>query len=135
MIPRKDNWRAELFGCVSGSVRAPCKAGKNDCALFAAGAVKAMTGVDLAVGWRSKYRTLAAGKKLLRNEGFADLGELAAHHFEEIPPLHAQVGDVALVDGDEDPALGIVQGAFVWVRMPEGIGSKPLTDIMRAFRV
>ena len=135
MTPRKDNWRTELFAFVIGSAREQFKAGKNDCALFAAGAVKAMTGLDLAVGWRGKYHTLKTGKERLQKEGFADLAALAAHHFEEIPPLNAQVGDIAVVEGDDAPALGVVQGAFVWVRMPHGIGSVPLTDVKRAFRI
>lgn len=135
MNTRKPTWRADLLAYLTASARDEFRVGTNDCALFAAGAVKVMTGKDLAKGWRGKYRSLAKGKALLKKEGFADLAELSAHHFEEIPPLMAQVGDVAIVEGDDDPALGIVQGASVWVRMPSGIGSVPLTEVKRAFRV
>ena len=135
MKPRKPTWRADLLAYLSESARADFRVGKNDCALFAAGAIKTITGEDLARGWRGKYRSLKKGKALLKKQGFNDLAELAAHHFEEIPPLMAQVGDVAIVEGDDDLALGIVQGASVWVRMPSGIGSVSLTEVKRAFRV
>lgn len=134
-IQKKPNWRSELFAFVEASVREPFAAGKNDCALFAAGAVRAMTGHDPAKGWRGKYRTLKTGKKRLKEAGYSDLGEMAAAHFPEVPPLMAQVGDIATIEGDEDPVLGIVQGAFIWVRMIDGIGSRPLTDAKRVFRV
>lgn len=134
-MKRKDNWREELFKYVAASVREPYAPGKNDCALFSAGAVKAMTGVDLAKGWRGKYRTLAGGYKQLKKKGFDSLPELAAAHFPEIPALMAQVGDLAVVDAPDGEALGVVQGARVWLRLEEGLGFQDITDVKRAFRV
>lgn len=133
---RKTDWRKELVAYLSSVNRADFKAGQHDCALFAAGAVKVMTGEDLAKGWRGKYRSLKRGRELLKQNGFADHIELAASLLEEVPPIMAQVGDIAVVEENGERALGVVQGAWIWVvRVESGLGRLTLTDAKRAFRV
>jgi len=104
---RHPNWRPALRDYVEDVARKPFRYGSHDCALFTAGAVKAMTGVDHARGWRSQYRSLAKGREML----------------------------AAVLDGDGGDALGVVQGAFVWAADPNGLRSVPLIQAKRAFRV
>jgi hypothetical protein len=131
---RFPDWRKRLLHYVAGVSRARFQAGKLDCALFAAGAVHAMTGADLARGWR-KYRSLKKGRALLADKGFADHVALAASLLPEIPPSFASVGDIAVLTADEDDALGVVQGPNIWALRPDGLGTVPLTQAKRAFRV
>jgi len=134
-IARTNTWHADLLKYAQDVARREFKPGQHDCALFTAGAVKAMTGVDLARGWRSKYRSLKRGHALLRENGFPDLASLVAEHFQEIPSLSAQVGDIAIIEQDGEQALGIVQGRYAWVLHVGGLGVVDLTNIARAFRV
>lgn len=132
---RLPNWRSALRDYVEDVARKPFRYGTHDCALFVAGAVRAMTGVDHARGWRSQYRSLAKGQKLLAAKGHQDHVALVASLFEEIPVLRAQVGDIAVLDGDGGEALGVVQGPYVWAADPHGLRSVPLIQAKRAFRV
>lgn len=134
-LSRHPKWRASLCAFLSSVSRAEYKPGQHDCALFAAGAIQAMTGEDLAAEFRGQYQSIGDGYALLREKGFDGPVEFAAAHFEEIEPLFAQVGDLAVVDGDDSDALGIVQGSQVYVLRLDGPGRVDLTDVKRAFRV
>lgn len=132
---RLPNWRSALRDYVEDVARKPFRYGTHDCALFVAGAVKAMTGVDHARGWRSQYRSLAKGRKLLAEQGHQDHVAMVASLFAEIPVLRAQVGDIAVLDGDGGDTLGVVQGPYVWAVDPHGLRSVPLIKAKKAFRV
>lgn len=110
----------------------PFRPGRNDCALFAAGWVKQVTGQDLARGWRSTYRSLKRGQQLLEEAGFADHVVMAAAHLPEIAPAFAQVGDLAVL---ENNAFGIVAGEMIYCLKPEGLGLIPRSAMRRAFQV
>lgn len=135
MVERRKDWRPRLAAYLGEVARLRFRPGEHDCALFAAGAVEAMTGTDLAAGWRRTYRTLEDGLALLAQEGHGDHVALAAAHLEEVAPIRAQVGDVAAVREGAALALGIVQGPSIYVLRPSGLGLVPLTDAERAFRV
>lgn len=62
-MTRCEDWHARLAAYVFDAGRTPFAYGSHDCALFAAGAVEAMTGTDLAAGWRGIYRTLAGASR------------------------------------------------------------------------
>ena len=132
---RTPNWKLALIQYVGESARKPFAFGSHDCALFAAGAVLAMTGVDLAAKWRGKYTTLNGGLLALKRAGYADHVALAAANFKAIAPAFAAPGDLAVIDGPEGAALGVVQGEGVYVLTQGGMGMLPLTHARTAFRV
>ena len=134
-MTRLPDWHARLVAYLAAAARTPFDPGRHDCALFASGAVEAVTGMDLAEGWRGRYRTLAGGRRVLKRAGFADHIDLAARCLEEVPVSWARPGDIAAVPSADGPALGVVQGGAVYVIGPAGIGLVPLRDATRAFRV
>lgn len=93
MTAKRDDYRTRLAAYVASVAGQPFRPRKHDCALFAAGAVEAMTGVDHARGLRG-YRTLEKGRAKLAEKGFADHVAYAASLYDEVPPLKARVGDV-----------------------------------------
>ena len=110
----------------------PFRPGRHDCALFAAGWVKQVTGQDPARGWRSTYRSLKRGQRLLKAAGFADHVALAATHLPEIAPAFAQIGDLAVLD---DQAFGLNAGEMIYCLKPQGLGLVPRSAMRRAFAV
>lgn len=134
-MKRTTDWRTRLIAYLADSHAAPFRPGRHDCALFAAGAVAAMTGVDLAAHWRGRYRTLRGGLRVLRADGYADHVALADAHFEVCPVAMARAGDLAAVPGPQGLALGVVQGARVYVLRPEGLATVDLLTAQRAWRV
>ena len=133
--PRRPDWFDALSRYLARTARTPFAYGRMDCALFVAGALAAMTGVDPARPWRGRYQTLRGGLRHLRRAGFAGPDAVASALLPEIPSALAQPGDLALLLTADGPALGIVAGAAVLYRRPEGLGSLPLTHSTRAFRV
>ncbi len=130
---RKD-WRARLGAYLATEARTPFEYGKSDCALFAAGAVNAMTGSDPSATYRGRYSTLRGGLRILRKDGFRDHVERAATLLTEVSPRRAQVGDIAVVDTSDGPSLGVVQGEWVAVRTMTGLGFVPIGQAKRVFR-
>lgn len=133
---RLHDWHARLVSCLAASAAKPFQMGQHDCSLFAADAVAAMTGRDIASDWRGRYTTLKGGIRVLRKAGYADHVALAAAHFPERDnPALAQPGDIAVVASDEGPALGIVQGELIYVLGHKGLGFLPLRAAQRVFEV
>ena len=131
---KRETWKADLRAYLAAQAEAPFEFGRVDCGSFAGGAVEAMTGENPHAHLAGKYKTMAGALRALRRGGFADHVEYAASVLTEIEPLYAQFGDIAAVPGDDGPALGVVVGANIEVRTPQGRGLVPLTDAVRAFR-
>lgn len=127
------NRRAKLTAYLAEVARTPFAEGQHDCALFAAGAVKAMTGRDLAAEWRGRYTTTRGGIRILRKAGYENHIALAASLFRrtEAP----RIGDLAVVRTEEGPALGIVQGTHVYVTGPQGLSLVPASAAIKFFEV
>ncbi|USJ24733.1 DUF6950 family protein [Ensifer adhaerens] len=139
-MTRFDDWYPRLVDYVSRVRSLPFEYGQHDCALFAAGAVKAMTGKDPAAKLRGKYSTLAGGLKKLRRLGFANHADFAASILPEVieGPAFGQIGDIAALDlGNGAWSLGLVQGSRIFVTQPDsaGLGTVDLLTASRLFRV
>lgn len=134
-MKRFTDWRARLADLIEQRRRVPAD-GTNNCGLFVADAVLAMTGEDLAEGWRNHYATIADAVAAVRAAGFADVCELAAARLTEIHPSRARHGDVAAIPLNAGAwALGIVAGERVTVLRPDGLGTVSLDAATRAFQV
>lgn len=129
-MKRLENWRDRLRAYVRATARMPFEFGTNDCALFAAGAIREMTGVDLAAEFRGQYSDEATGRVLLAKSGFNSPIDMLAAHFPEAE--RARAGDICVVYGD---VTGVSQGRAVYVLTADGIATVPATAIERVFRV
>jgi hypothetical protein len=132
---RLPDWRPRLTAYLAEIAPEAFRYGSNDCALFAAGAVRAMTGHDPAAGYRGVYSTFEGGLKRLRKAGFEDHVAQAASLFQEVPPAFAQVGDITLIEAPEGRALGILAGEMIACLGPLGLGHLPRTAASRAWTV
>lgn len=143
-MKRREDWKARLIAYLAASHSTPFQEGIHDCALFAAGAVEAMTGVDYAAPYRGRYKTTRGGYRILRKDGYADHVALCAACLPEIrdatgapQPSMAQAGDITVLEGTDGLALGVVQGEWIYV-LDAGrahIGVRPFRDALRAFHV
>ena len=78
-----------------------------------------------------------AVRALLAAKGFAGPVDYARALFPRVPKAMAQVGDLVAVETDEGPALGVVQGAHVYLVGRTGLMTTDLLDrrVRLAFRV
>jgi len=136
MTVRLKDWRARLDAYLDGCNGRPFEWGGLDCALFAAGAVQAMTGEDFAASFRGNYADAAGAEAAIQAAGFGSVAEIAAAHLSEIPVAEAAMGDLAAVDmPGHGPCLAVVGGPHIICMTLRGKGALPLTRANRAFRV
>jgi hypothetical protein len=130
VLTRKDNWPEELDTFFKSRRDIPFKMGENDCGLFACDAVKAMTGVDLAVKLRGTYTDAQGEEEVLRV--LAIRAEIKV-----IPVKQARRGDIVMYTGDNGPGLLVVSGDGIHCLGPgeSGIRSIPLDKCSIAWRI
>ncbi|MBW4708616.1 hypothetical protein KX928_12560 [Roseobacter sp. YSTF-M11] len=132
---RRPDWRNRLIIYLHAAARRPFVAGEHDCALFLAGGVEAMTGVDYAERYRGAYSSTKAGLRLLQIDGFTDHVDLALCCLPSKPVSMAFEGDGAVIREGRVLSLGIVQGASIYVLRASGLGTVPLTAAAEALGV
>jgi hypothetical protein len=113
----------------------------QDCALFVANAVYAMTGTDLAARFRGQYHSrkeaLALAKSHTGKVTLRPFFEWALRELPQAPVPCAQRGDIVLVRRAGDVSLGIVSldGRTILAVAKEGLLRLPLHLGIRAWRV
>lgn len=90
-----------------------------------------------SLGWEPPVKprgrkTEKGAARALRELGAASMADLLSQHLEEIPPLHAQMGDLASVPDD---ACGIVSSGRVHALRKEGMAVFPLNAAQKAWRM
>lgn len=94
-----------------------------NCAWFAGGAIREMTGVDFYGPFNSVTSAFAAAK-LLHTQGYHSLEAYTDSLAPERPLSEAQRGDAVLIQGlttEEGLALGIADPPFYWAVSEEGL--------------
>jgi Domain of unknown function (DUF6950) len=135
-LTRLPDWQARLAAHFARGRRGPFAYGSHDCATFAAGAIEAVTGQNPLQELGLRYTTLRDGLRGLSRAGYLEPVAFVRGTYPEIAPALARVGDLAVLDTPEGPALGVVAGAVVLApRVPSGLASRPLTSAVTAFRI
>lgn len=137
-LHRLDDWRARLAAEMDRQRREPFRWGDHDCVLgFASGIVQALTGADLARGYRGKYRTPREALQVIAASGADSLGDFLAQFLPEILPPFAQLGDLGLIEGEGPVGQStcMFDASGLVVMTEAGHGHRPRADAIRAFRV
>ena len=134
-MERFEDWPQRLTRCAIEAQSRPFVWGAHDCATFAADCVLEMTGVDLIEGMRGRYDGPISAAKLIKNEGFDDLGDIVSGILEEIDVDRCARGDVVLCEGEEGDFLAIVVGLTAVGPTEAGLRHVPLPAAKRGFRV
>src|SRR5579864_5172264 len=116
MLTRVAHWDTRaLYNFLRERAREPFAWGKNDCALFVADAVEAMTGVDIAAEFRGLYQSEEEAFALIRTVTGGEGIEAAAawcaarHNLEEFAyPLGARRGDLVTLEDAGRVIAGLV---------------------------
>lgn len=133
---RTEGWEQRLWAVTAAAVETPHVWGAHDCALFAADCIAAMTGVDLAEGWRGTYDTEAGALRIIAEAGAGSLGDFAALHLPEIEPGLATRGDVVTcAHPDGGDFLAVVERHVCLSPGPVRLLQVPRGQAVRAFKV
>jgi hypothetical protein len=101
---RLSDWEMQLSEYVLSKKNQPFEYGVNDCCLFAAGAVEAMTGENPIPEFIGAYDSLKTSIKALKTIGAGTLEKTMDAKFTEIQIGYAQTGDLAFHDG----SIGVI---------------------------
>lgn len=114
---RLPSWEDALANYIATKRHEPFEYGVNDCCLFAAGAVEAVTGEDPMPEFRGKYDSLKTSLKVIKEIGAGTLEATLDDKFPEVGIGHAQRGDLAFFVG----SLGVVMGGFAYFVTDDGL--------------
>ena len=133
-LKRSEDWESQLSQTVADHLHQPFAWGSNDCVMFAAACVEAMTGVSLVrhlhCTWASQSEAIRAIAKLGGITVVVDCLGLVA-----VPPLCAQRGDLVLHRRDGNDALAICLGDKLAGPSDSGLLFFGLENGVKAWRV
>jgi hypothetical protein len=143
-LARKPNWDTDAFDkFLLSRATTPFAWGGNDCALFAADAIEAITGIDIAADFRGRYRTEASAWKAIAKVCNGTTVEHAAAYCAEKfglveweHPLMARRGDlVVFEDAPGHTIAGVVHlnGRQLISVGEDGWKRFPITQVKRAW--
>ena len=130
---RVANWQIEFEAFCKGRVHMPFEWGKNDCVLFAADCVLALTGKDPAQGHRGYTTALQAARLLRRLGGVHALATAALG--KQMSLAHASIGDIVVVNLNGIESLGVCNGSCCMGPAVDGFMHVELARATAAWRV
>jgi hypothetical protein len=131
---RKHTWQVDFERFTNERMTMPFAWGTNDCAIFAADCVLALTGVDVALpDLRTHTTDLQAARLLKTHGGVAGIATAALG--APVPVLMAQVGDVVLIDGGAGDTLAICNGSTCMAPGPLGLVSFGMDSALLCWRI
>lgn len=121
-----------LMAFISSRVRTPFAWGSNDCVTFAAAAVEAMTGREIAAGIGATWSSERGAVRVLKRRG--GMAAAVSSVLDSTTPGLAQRGDVAgWLDAKGRLQLAIVEGQTIAGPGPSGLARLPRSAMMRAW--
>lgn len=120
---RLDSWEKNLNEYLR--TVGPFEWGENDCCLFAANAVLAMTGVDVSKPYRG-YKTRLGAMKKIKDLGVE--GVWTKILGEPIHPKMCKRGDVVLFQNGQEQSAGICVGTKFAAVAEEGLIMLPMQE-------
>jgi hypothetical protein len=141
VLQRFDDWPARLDTALTEARTRPFEwgggNGGQDCCLFPADVVKALTGVDFAAEYRGQYHSQFGAVRIMRKIAGGGVDAVATRALgEPLPfPLMAQRGDVVAFAASLGLSLGICLGARIAATGPEGLTFVSITDALMAWHV
>jgi hypothetical protein len=114
---RINTWEEALADYIAIKRDEPFEYGVNDCCMFAAGAVEAITGEDPMPEFRGKYDSLKGSLTVIKEIGAGTLEATLDGKFTQVEIGHAQRGDLAFFDD----SVGVVMGGFAYFVSDDGL--------------
>jgi hypothetical protein len=141
-MTRLDDWQTRLSAYIVTNAAQPFHYGVLDCGLFVAGAIEAMTGVDVAGelrGYTTQKEAFAAIQRLCGEPSMPAVADYlaSAYGIAEQPVAFAQCGDPVQMRRGRRASLGIVamHGTELLTPYSDGLLRVPLSCATRAWHI
>lgn len=133
-LTRVPDWELRLSELVTQRLGAPFTWGENDCVLFAADCIEAMTGIDPAAQWRGQWASQGEAVRAIARAGGLQAA-VSALALAEVPRLFAQRGDLVLHRREGTDALAICVGGQLAAPSETGLLFFGLDQGVMAWRI
>jgi hypothetical protein len=134
-LQRIEGWEQRLFDFTRASMSTPYAWGTNDCIIFAAGCVEAITGTDLAKEHRGTYTDENGAARIIARAGAGSLGEFVGLYLPEKPLSLVQRGDIVIAEGPDGDFAAVCQGATCVGPSRRGLVHVKILQAKQAFKV
>ncbi|WP_417656195.1 DUF6950 family protein [Pseudidiomarina aestuarii] len=132
---RVKDWPTRLIQLLQQRRTMPFEWGVNDCCLFAADAIEAVTGEDPAPEFRDRYSTELGSMRVLKREGYESIEAVLRAKLGEPNPRQAPArGDIVLVDYMGTLTVGVYFNC-AWVLSEDGLVQAPAKWIIRTWSI
>lgn len=135
---RQQGWESRLNDHLEKSRKKPFEWGGNDCVLFSADVIQAMTGADPIPELRGKWTSKATARRVLKKHGGLEAtAEKVANEngWRRVPNMLAQRGDLLLMQGKNGPLLAICVGASAIAPGESGMVTLPVGQAIKAWHI
>lgn len=134
-LKRHENWPLLLSRFIADRIALPFAWGQNDCLLFCADCVNALTGVDFTHPFRERvYSTEEQAKELITEFSGGSMTDLVTQYLGDPRPypLKNRRGDIVVADIAGVPAAGVIDdtGRRVAFLTHKGIIYLPIRETM-----
>ena len=131
---RRSDWLEMLLETVQKWKKEPFEWGVNDCCLFAARCVDAMTDSSWVEDLQNHYQDRRTAIQYIADVGGIEAGT-TARLGEPVPRLQARRGDVCLVETPAGYGLAVSVGGTAYIPGEKGLVGIPLAEVIKAWRV
>lgn len=128
-LNRLPGWERRLFELLERNRMVPFKWGTHDCCTWAAAAVAAVSGQQIALP--STYTTERGALRVVRKLGGLPVAVTSLLGFEPLSPSHAQRGDIVLLNQSgsfDGHALAVCFGSDAYAPSERGLVAIRMTS-------
>lgn len=130
-MKRSHDWPTQVAQFLLSKRNQPFQWGENDCCLFAADAIIAMGGEDVAEDVRGRYKTAIGARRIMRNLGANDVVELLTQRLGE-PDGKLLRGAIVVVESDGQQVAGVFYQK-PWALTESGLQGVPLESVIQSW--
>ena len=127
IMKRTQDWQIKFEAFIASRRTTPFAWGTNDCAIFAADCILAMTDVDCAAKLRKHRTELQAARVLKRHGGLIAVATAAMG--APVPSAFAQVGDMVLAHSGGRELLAVCNGTSALAPSARGLVSVEMGNL------
>lgn len=128
---RSHDWPSGLALFLLNNRKTPFEWGKNDCCLFAADAIVAMGGKDVAKEVRGKYKTALGAKRVMNKLGAKSLVELLTQRLGK-PDGKLTRGSIVVIESDGQQVAGVYYNK-PWALTEDGLQGMAVDSVIQSW--
>ena len=130
-MKRLHDWPTQVAQFLLSKRNEPFQWGENDCCLFAADAIIAMGGEDVAEDVRGRYKTAIGARRIMKNLGANSVVELLVQRLGQPDGMLVR-GAIVAVESDDQQVAGVFYQK-PWVLTERGLQGMPIESVIKSW--